>query len=264
VYDLSRRTQIRQLVGPGSNGHPVWTPDGARVTFSSNRDGMAGIYWQSADGSSAAERLTTAGKTGAHFPESWSPDGRVLAFKNQRNDLPNGRNIELWTYSRDTSTAQIFYDLPDSNQEGAAFSPDGRWIAYASAEQGRFGIWVEPVPRVAGVKYPIAHDGEIFPVWSRTGKELFYRISTVSGRPSAIHKVDVLATSPFAISTDRQLPIEGFAAFPSYQGYDLTPDGQKLVVVYPAGDAGKGEADPDRIDVVLSWDQELKRLVPTR
>jgi Tol biopolymer transport system component len=148
--------------------------------------------------------------------------------------------------------------------EGAAFSPDGEWIAYASAEQGRFGIWVEPVPRVPGVKYPIAHDGEIFPVWSRTGKELFYRISTVSGRPSAIHKLDVQATSPFAISSDRRLPIEGFAAFPSYQGYDLTPDGQKLVVVYPAGDAGKGEAEPDRIDVVLGWDRELKRLVPTR
>ncbi len=83
VYDLSGSTAMRRLTqtSEGNNGFPLWTPDGERVTFTSDRDGTLGIYWQSADGTDVAEALFLAEEDRPFLlPEGWSPDGRILAF----------------------------------------------------------------------------------------------------------------------------------------------------------------------------------------
>ena len=80
VYDLTGDTAIQQLTFEGNNHRPVWTPDGQRITFSSDRDGTMSLYWMPADGSGVAERLTTAEEGTSHWMGSWSPDGELLVF----------------------------------------------------------------------------------------------------------------------------------------------------------------------------------------
>lgn len=87
VYDLAGTSARRRLTQEGSNTRPVWTPDGQRIAFGSDRDGAHGVHWQLADGSGLPERLTTAEKGFEHYPESFTPDGRVLAFANVRQPM---------------------------------------------------------------------------------------------------------------------------------------------------------------------------------
>ena len=84
VYDLSGTSAIRRLTQEGNNSRPVWTPDGKRIAYGSDREKAPGIYWQLADGSGLPERLTTAEDGSVHYPQSFSPDGKVLSFANVR------------------------------------------------------------------------------------------------------------------------------------------------------------------------------------
>ncbi len=103
VYEMSGNTQIRQLTQGGTNIRPIWTPGGDRVTFASVRDGAQGIFWQPADGSGGAERLTTADDGVEQWPGSWSPDGRTLAFAAGRPGTSVDR--DLWILSPDGANA---------------------------------------------------------------------------------------------------------------------------------------------------------------
>jgi Tol biopolymer transport system component len=102
IYDLSGDSAIRRLTQAGNNTRPTWTPDSLRVTFGSERDGSWGMYERPADGSTVAERLTTADEGRRHFPDSWSPDGETLAYTDA--DLANA-NWDVWTFTRSTGTS---------------------------------------------------------------------------------------------------------------------------------------------------------------
>jgi WD40-like Beta Propeller Repeat len=132
VYDLSGTSAIRRLTQEGNSSRPVWTPDGTRIAYGSDRDKAQGIYWQLANGSGLPERLTTAEEGSAHYPQSFSPDGKVLSFASVRG--LGASAWALWTVRLDAGERkpELFYDLPNSNEFGAEFSPDGKWIAYAS------------------------------------------------------------------------------------------------------------------------------------
>lgn len=115
-------------VPPHFYTHPRLSPDGERVTFASNRDGTQSIYRQAADGRGVAERLTEAERP--QWPESWSPDGRKLSIRASQSP-----ELGLWTWSLDGGTGpEPFIDISSVNQLGSAFSPNGRWLAYASGQ----------------------------------------------------------------------------------------------------------------------------------
>jgi serine/threonine protein kinase len=126
VYDLAGTSTIRRLTQEGNNSRPVWTPDGKRIAYGSDREKAPGIYWQLADGSGLPERLTTAEDGSVHFPQSFSPDGKVLSFANVRGQ--GAASWGLWTMRLDASERkpELFYDSPNSNEFGAEFSPDGK------------------------------------------------------------------------------------------------------------------------------------------
>ena len=126
----------------------------------------AGIYWQLADGSGLPERLTTAEEGWQHYPESFSPDGKVLSLAKVRVPL-GATSWSLWTLRLDGSERQpqLFFDNPNSNEFGSAFSPDGKWIAYSSnagpetnSPATNFAIYLQPYPPT-GVKYEISQSG---------------------------------------------------------------------------------------------------------
>ena len=258
IYDLSDDTQIQQLTFEGDNERPVWTPDSQRITFSSDRDGTMSLYWIPADGSGVAERLTTADEGTFHWPGTWLPDGQTLLFSVQRN-LAN--DWDIWTLSSSGRETQSLYDAPDTIYLGPELSSNGEWLAYgAGSEAGTVNIYVEPFPPT-GSRHRITQNVAYYPLWSPDGDRLFYRpIATSTG--ITLRSVDVVTEPEFAFSNEQTLPIEGFNVVGYYRGYDITPDGERFVMVFPADQTEGRESSRPKIDIVLNWHQELLERVP--
>jgi serine/threonine-protein kinase len=254
LYDFARETLTPLTFGGGRNGNgsPVWTPDGKRITFGSNREGQAQqeIYWQSIDGGSGFERLASGEYS--RIPSSWSPDGQLLAFT-EPNPNTGG---DVGVLRLGDRVAQPFIRTP-AREYAPQFSPDGRWLAYVSNESGRPEVCVRPYPG-PGEKWQVSTSGGAEPVWNPNGRELFYRSgdkmmsveiatrpSFVAGKPRMLFEGPYVATSPVFTS-----PL-----------YDVAPDGQRFLMLKATEQT---QAAPTQINVVLNWTEELKRLVPTK
>ena len=258
VYDLAGDRAIQQLTFEGDNHRPVWTPDGEHITFSSDRDGTMSLYWMPADGSGVAERLTTAEEGTSHWMGSWSPDGELLVFNVQR-DI--NTDWDIWTLSVDDGETQSLYDVPGTMYPGAELSPNGEWLAYGAGPSGpATDIYVEPFPPT-GARRRISQDGGVWPLWSPEGSELFYRPSVGSGRIT-LRSVDIVTEPAFAFSNEQTLPVEGFNVVSWYRDYDVTPDGERLLMVFPVDQPDSGEPARPQINIVLNWFEELKDRVP--
>jgi Tol biopolymer transport system component len=240
VYDLARTTFTR-LVHGWDNGAPLWSPDGTRVTFVSARWTSRGMFWQLADGSGPAERLTADGPDFLS-PESWSPDGRSLAFTQYK-----GGDSDLWIWSAADRKSFPLLQTPAS-ESGARVSPDGHWIAYQSNQSGRFEVYVRAFPGPSR-SWQVSVDGGTAPVWARNGRELFFR------NDNLMMTVDVSTTPVFTAGRPKRL-FEG-----SYLGdtgsYDIAPDGRFLMIKHEL------QALTELV-LVQNWFEELKQRVSTR
>jgi eukaryotic-like serine/threonine-protein kinase len=247
LYDLSRETLTRLTFGGNYNIQPVWTPDGKRIAFQSNKEGPLNLFWQMADGSGGLERLTTGEYLQA--PHSWSPDGQLLAFI----EVNPTTGIDIWVLRIGDRKAQPFLRTP-FNEGGPRFSPDGRWLAYVSDESGRNEIYVQPYPGPGG-KWQISTEGGTETVWNRNGRELFYR----SG--DKMMAVDIATQPSFTVGKPRMLFKGQYVPTATTPpNYDVSPDGQRFLMLKPAV---QEQAAPTQINVVLNWFEELKRRVPT-
>jgi Tol biopolymer transport system component len=257
LYDLTGDRQIQQRTFEGDNQRPVWTPDGQRITFSSDRDGAMSLYWMPADGSGVAERLTTAEEGTSHWMESWSPDGELLVFVVIRTQTDR----DIWTLSVDDRETQSLYDTSGTLYMGAELSPNGEWLAYGAGPNGDVvDIYVEPFPPT-GSRRRISQDGGYYPLWSPEGSELFYRPGARTGGVT-LRSVDIVTEPAVAFSNEQTLPVEGFNVVPGYRDYDISPDGERLLMVFPADRPDSGEPARLQINVILNWFEELKERVP--
>ena len=253
IYDFSDDRAIQQFSFEGDNRRPIWTPDGERVTFASDRDGTMSLYGKRADGRGVAERLTTADEGTSHWPSSWSPDGQVLAYMVQTGDELHG-DWDVWTLSIDGNTAESLYDVPDTLHMGPVFSPDGQWMAYGFGDgPGSQDVYVEPFPPT-GARRRISQNGGLWPMWSRAGTELFYRPTSTSASV-VLRAVDIATEPDFAFSNERTLPLDRFLVVGFYRDYDITPDDEKILMMFPKSvtDLNSSGPAPQRIHVVLNW-----------
>jgi Tol biopolymer transport system component len=244
VYDLARDTLARLTFGGAINIAPVWTPDGKRIAFESNKEGPLHVFWQLADGSGGPESLSSGTR---EVPASWSPDGQQLAF------VTTGGTPHIGVLRLSDRKAQTFLQA-QSLAGGPQFSPDGHWLAYVSDESGRREVYVQPYPGPGG-KWLISNEGGAEPIWNRNGRELYYR----SG--DKMMAVDITTQPAFAAGKPRQLFEGRYLRSPySVPFYDVSPDGQRFLMLKPVE---QEQAAPTQINVVLNWTEELKRLVPT-
>jgi len=216
-YDLVRGIATR-LTGEGSASDVIWTPDGKRVAFAwMQPGGPRNLYWQPADGSSPIERLTTNEYN--QFSGSWSPDGTTLAFVECRLDF-------CQILLLDVRSRRITPFLnSQSVQAYPEFSPDGRWLAFASSESGRYEVYVRPFPGPGG-QWQISQQGGTEPLWARNGKQLFYR------HGDQIWAVDVQAGPAFSAGKARLLFEQpGFGSGQPIRTWDLSLDGQRFLMV---------------------------------
>jgi serine/threonine-protein kinase len=258
TYELSGKTVIQRLTFGGQSRFPVWSADSRRVTFQSTRD--RAIWWQGIDGG-VAERLTSPLEGEEHFPESWSHDGTRLLFS-----IRKGSRYTLWLLTLKTSKAEPFGDVSSMDPLGAGFSPDGRWVVYASSPSSaggavspNRGVFVEPFPS-SGVKRQAPKKLlDFHPRWSPDGKSIVY----VPGTGRSLVSVPVSPGPPFAFGTTVELtraPVPGILSV-DFRGYDLLPDG-RIVSVSSSLGQGLAGASASEIRVVLNWFEELKRLAP--
>jgi serine/threonine-protein kinase len=257
VYQLSGQTQPRRITFSGSNRYPVWSPDGTRVAFQSDREGDLGVWWQRIDGG-APERLTRAqGKEEAHMPDSFSRDGRLLSYTSRKNVVSG----EVWVLSlSDKKTTLV--SKASKNAVRSAFSPDGRWLAYQSGEAATAGVLVEPFPQTGTIHHVARRSTATphHPFWSRDGKELFY----IPG-PNAFAAVRVTTAPAFAVTNAEVLPRGSFleGGPDAVRNLDVLADG-RFIGVIDAAQSDIGVGAMARINVVLNWMEELKQRVPTR
>jgi hypothetical protein len=170
----------------------------------------------------------------------------VLVF--DMTDTATGRNIYTL---RPGEGRQPLVHTP-FNEGSPTLSPDGRWLAYASDASGRYEIYVQPYPAPGG-RVQISIAGGTEPVWSRNGRELFYR----SG--DKMMAVEIDTRSSFSAGKPKFLFQGLYQPTPVLDAnYDVTPDGRRFVMIKP----GAEEQVPTQVNVVLNWFEELKRLVP--
>jgi serine/threonine-protein kinase len=252
IYETSGTTSIRQLTFGGKNRFPVWSSDGQYVAFQSDREGDLGLFWQRADGTGAAERLTKAEMGTAHIPDAWFNDGSQLLF----DEAKDGRFILRTLSLRDRKTTSVG-TIQASSYLNAAISPDGHWLAYRSISGGASAIAVEPLPPT-GAKYVIGNG--IYPVWSRDGKTLFFRELTTQ----EFMATRVTTQAGFSFTTPELVPVNvaDRTSNATVRNHDMLPDGRFLIVV----SATAPGASPiiDRINVVINWTEELKQRVPVK
>ena len=261
IYDRSGNTAIRQLTFDGDNQRPIWTPDSSQITFASDRDGTMSLYTMRADGSGVAERLTTAEEGTSHWPGSWAPDGETLVFNVERDPT----DWDISTLSVGSGETQDLYEaMPGGTTYtgGAALSPDGRWLAYsAGVSTVAFDVYVEPFPLTGARQRVSQAEGGVWPLWSPDGRELFFRMRSVGGGVT-LKGVDIATEPNFGFSNEQTLPVEDFIVVTRHRDYDITPDGQRFLMVFPADQAGSSEPTRPQINIVLNWFGELKERVP--
>jgi serine/threonine-protein kinase len=241
IHDLQRGTRSRLTPSNTSNLLPLWSRDGTRIVFASNRGGHWGIYSQPAEGSQPAKALLTGPDD--QYPRSILADGTVLYLQISPT---TGRN--LWTLSPDGKTSRL--PFASSKESDAQFSPEvsrgTRWVAYSSEESGRSEIYVQSYP--AGTnRIPISSGGGVMPRWSRDGKELFYvtgdAVIAVAIRP------DGSWGAPRRLFDASNYFINRFNQFKSY---DVSPDGKRFLMIQR-----DPRSVPRQLNVILDWTQEV-------
>ena len=251
IWDLVRSRLTR---GPLDSGTVlVWTPDSARLIFSSFRGGGgANLYVQAADGTGTATRLSDS--PNQHNPTGTTADGAQIVF-NELTPTQLG-DISLLTM---TPTPQVKPLVATrANERGGVVSPDGRWLAYESDRSGAYEVWVQPFPTVDAGRWQVSSAGGVQPLWARNGRELFY----------------VAPDGALMAVQWRGLPESGGAPTRLIEGrysrgvggttvrqYDVSADGQRFLMMKE--EARETDLAPS-INVVQNWFGELRRLVPTK
>ena len=254
VWDVARGSETRLTETAATDNVPLWTPDGAAVTFLSNADdgNRFDLYVRPADLSAETQRLLeTPGEGDLRYsiPGSWSPDGQTLLYA--ATNTRGAADLDIWRLP--VAGEPVKFLATAFNERAPRLSPNGNWLAYISDQAGEDRIQVTAFPD-GGQVFTVSTGPGTEPVWSRDATELFYRngdqlwvVEVETGGGFTAERPTVLFEDPYMTST-------GAAETPNY---DVSLDGEQFLMVR-SGAAAEAPA----FTVVLNWFEELKRLVP--
>jgi Tol biopolymer transport system component len=242
----ARNNWTRLTFGSWRELFPVWSPDGNRIIFGSNKKGTYDLYVKPSNGTGNEELLVESNTS--KFATSWSPDGRYVAYNVTSADK---RRVEVWVLPLFGDRKPFPFLQADFNVGQARFSPDGRWMAYVADESGRVNVYVTPFPEGKG-KWQVSADGGSMPRWRRDSKEIFYLSGTGqvmaaevdgSGQDFQVGTVHPLFHALLKTGPSRY----DLSATSEQIGYDSSPDGQWFVVNSPV------DAVASPITLVTNW-----------
>ena len=219
TWNFARET-LTPLTFEHGDDNPIWTSDGRRVVWVSRRDGAANLYWQAADGTGSAERLTTSALS--QNPKAITPDGERIVFT-QQNSRTSANDLHVLTIA--SRMTQPLLETAVSKNDPSV-SPDGRWIAFESRESGELEIYVRPFPKVDAGRWQVSTGGGRQPQWARNGRELFF-LDGAGLLTSA--RVDTKAT--FVFDAPRKILESRYAGGNGPWTYDVSKDGQRFLML---------------------------------
>jgi Tol biopolymer transport system component len=243
IYELER-AQLNRLTREGITWESAWRPDGDRIAIMSGHPaGQWSLFWAPTDFSEQPELLHLAGQA---IPASWSPDGRSLLFYDHSE-------AGIFVLSPDGDRTRRQVAASGSNARFPALSADGNWMAYVADESGRREVFVQSFPDL-GPRYKVSIDGGGEPVWSRDGRQLFFREGDQMFALDIVYRPSFRAGAPRALFNGRydDAPI-------GHQHYDISADGERFLMVKHGEPAG-----PSEVRVVLNWSEELQTVAPLR
>jgi serine/threonine protein kinase/Tol biopolymer transport system component len=264
VYEWARDTLTQLTFDPSEHRLPVWTPDGRRIVFASDRAqaGVYNLYWVNADGTGDVTRLTDSRES--QYPVSWHFSGKFLAFDALRATtwydlmiLPvEGDAARGWTSGNPT----VFLSTHTAAAPFGMFSPDGRWIAYQSNEAGTSNIsdvYVRPFPGPGG-RWRVSTEGGLYPQWSTAAHELLFATpiqARVMFAPYAVAGDSFRADKP-QVWSPTGIRLTGFNGG---SPFDLHPDGKRLAT-FSASD--QSNVSQDKVVFVFNFFDYLRKIAP--
>jgi hypothetical protein len=239
VHDLTRGGTEPLNTGDFSSASPTWSPDGSSIAFHADRGDGAALYRLSVDGGGAPELIASPAAT----LFSWSVQG-AIAYRS---------GGDLWILPPDGEAQRFF--ASDAEEAWATFSPDGRWLAYASDQSGRFEVYVRPYPG-PGTAVRVSLDGGDSPTWSPDGRRIHFTTDRPEGAGRRMMVANIVTEPSFRVDQPTPL-IDPWPYLGTRPGvsYDVLPDGSFIAVrrLYRAADVIAEE-----LHVVLNLIEELR------
>ena len=253
IYDVVRKSRTRFTFGEGSSSSAIWSRDGKQIAYlegNSTNAYVRKLIVKAADGSGQAREILNLGsiQTLQEELDDWSPDGRYLLYDAGTIGRDNG--VDIWALPMSGDAKPFPFVSAPGDQGYAQFSPDGKWVAYASSETGQIEIYVVPFPWT-GAKWQISASGGTRPRWRRDGKEILFEVPG-SGKVMA---AQVNSHGSNFEPGDVRLLFEGNNLPPNNAGsqWSLTSDGQRLLAITT------GETGSAPLTMIQNWTAELKK-----
>jgi serine/threonine protein kinase len=232
VMDLTRGGLTRQTFDGLADVGPIWSPDGTRMAFSSNRKGRFNLYVASSNAPGGEQLLYES--PNLKVVQDWSRDDRYLLF--YETDPKTQRDLWSLDLTDKTATPRVVVNTP-AEESLAEFSPDGHWVAYQTNESNRFEIVVQPFPDSRGAKWQVSAGGGVAPRWRADGKELYY-----VAPDSTLVAVPILTATGSTFQTGTPLSLfstgilGGGSVVMNRSNYATSSDG-RFLVAQPLADA---------------------------
>jgi eukaryotic-like serine/threonine-protein kinase len=235
IHDVATGAKRRVTESKGNDNQPTWSPDGKKIAFTSSRSGNYHLYLKSLDPDTPEVEIL--GTERREFTNGWSPDGKWLSYTQEDVGSPV-RDIFFLRMDVTPPTPKEVLKKPNVWHDGGEFSPNGRYLAYASTAGGMWEVYVSPVDDPSR-SWKVSRElsagwagGGGQPRWRADGSELFYIIGN-----DTVMSVEVETDGAFASKQAKRLfAVPGMKGnFPDemhwLQKYDVTGDGQRFVFV---------------------------------
>lgn len=248
LLDIVRGVRTRFTFDGSVDAYPVWSPDGKRIAFSSNRHSRYDLYEKNADGA-ADERLIFASSF-LKTPSDWSRDGKFLLFTSNGDQESKA---DLFVVPMVGDRTPFPFVQTEFSEGAGAFSPDGKWVAYQSNESGKNEVYVRPFPG-PGAKWQVSNNGGFAPRWNENGREIYY-LNRAKVMAADVHGRD----QNFTVGAVREYFDPTVVSGVSIQlgagtFRDISPDGRSILL-----SVTKGRLATAPLTLVMNWHEALKR-----
>ena len=237
IYDISRDVPLRLTFDPEFDASPIWSPDGSRVVWRSNRKGRYDLYQKVSSGAGNDEVLLESEEN--KDATSWSSDGQFIAYTNAA--IKSNTQNDIWILPMSGERKSIPFLQTGANETSAQFSPDGHWIAYVSDESGTNQVYIAPFPNPVG-KWQVSRSGGSEPRWRGDGKEIFFL-----SPENKLTAATVNASGSNLQIGNAETLFEIHPANPPGYHYDVTKNGKRFLV-----DSNR-ESNVQPLALVINW-----------
>jgi len=243
IYDVERGLRTRFTFDPGDDSAPTWTPDGKTIYFSSTAKGTSAVYRKSVEGTGEVEPVSAS--QDALTPTSVSPDGKLVLAN--RSSATSSSESDVMVLAAEPAGALTPLRATGFFEGDAAFSPDGRWVAYSSNESGKLEVYVTPFPG-PGRRWQVSPRSGVYPTWRQDGRELLWiQMDGQLASAEVSSDGDTFHVGPVTPLFRLAPPTPGGATF------SLAPDGKRILVAPQAV-----QKPGSLLTLVLGWPKLLE------